>query len=91
VSEFSYYQTVSLDGHATPLDFYRISSSIEETWDEIQLKWVETNSLTHMLIRGDVALDEVALATIEKGIELRKTLGTSDVDYLLLLAEEENE
>jgi len=91
VSEFSYYQTVSLDGHETPLDFYRISSSAEETWDEIQLKWVDTNSLTHMLIRGDVALDEVALATIKKGIELRKTLGTSDVDYLLLLAEEENE
>jgi hypothetical protein len=78
-----YFQTVSLDGKETPLDFYRSGSGFEDTWDEIKEQWVTTTSLTNMLIRGDVSLDEVSFGILNRGIELRKTLGTSDIDYLL--------
>ena len=54
-----YFQTVSLDGKETPLDFYRSGEGFEDTWDEVAGEWVPTTSLTHMLIRGDVALDEI--------------------------------
>ena len=54
-----YFQTVSLDGKETPLDFYRSGEGFEDTWDEIKEVWVPTTSLTHMLIHGEVALDEI--------------------------------
>ena len=54
-----YFQTVSLDGKETPLDFYRSGEGFEDTWDEIKEVWFPTTSLTHMLIHGDVALDEI--------------------------------
>ena len=54
-----YFQTVSLDGKETPLDFYRSGEGFEDTWDEVAEEWVPTTSLTHMMIRGDVALDEI--------------------------------
>ena len=82
-----YFQTVSLDGKETPLDFYRSGSGFEDTWDEIKEQWVTTTSLTHMLIRGDAALDEVSFEILNRGIELQKLLETSDIDYLL---DEEN-
>ena len=54
-----FFQTVSLDGNETPLDFYRSGEGFEDTWDEIKEVWIPTTSLTHMLIHGDVALEEI--------------------------------
>lgn len=59
MDKYTYYQTVSLDGKETPLDFYRSAPGCEDIWDEVKKAWVDTTSLTHMLIRGDVALDRI--------------------------------